>query len=237
MSKSNMVKMFQELSYKHSLWEVYSDFLEMSAIVISNSLDIRNHRTREERYLEIVKKYTKEELAIFPKLLVELAHALEEKVSDVLGELFMEMELGGKWQGQFFTPYHVCLATAEISFQGVDKIIEEIGYITVNEPACGGGAMILAFAEIMKKHGYNPQEQMKVICNDLDLKAVHMSYIQLSLLGIPAMVYHMNTLSMEMFSEWKTPLWLLGGWTYKKPKKKEYKVKLETEENGQLKII
>jgi len=237
MSKANMVKMFKDLSYKHSLWEIYSDFLEMSALVISNSLDIINYRFREERYLEIVKKYTKEELSLFPKLLVELAHALEEKVSDVLGELFMEMEFGGKWNGQFFTSYHLCLVTAELSFQGIDKIINEVGFVTVNEPACGGGAMIIAFSEIMKKHGYNPQQQLKVICNDLDLKAVHMTYIQLSLLGIPATVCHANTLSLEVFSTWKTPTWMLGGWTYREPKKKEYNAKLETEESGQLKIV
>ena len=62
----------------------------------------------------------------------------------------------------------------------------------------------------LKEKGYNPQKQLLVIAQDLDIKAVHMSYIQLSLLGIPAVVYHMNTLSLEAYSEWKTPFWIIN---------------------------
>ena len=72
--------------------------------------------------------------------------------------------------------------------------------------------MIIAFAEVMRKHGYNPQEDLKVICNDLDIKSVYMTYIQLSLLGIPAAVLHMNTLTLEHWDTFKTPFWKLKGW-------------------------
>ena len=69
--------------------------------------------------------------------------------------------------------------------------------------------MPIAFAEVMKEKGYNPQKQLLVIAQDLDIKAVHMAYIQLSLLGLQAKVYHMNTLTLETYSEWKTPFWIL----------------------------
>lgn len=238
MSKSNMLKMFTNLSYRHSIWDVYSDFIEMAALAISNSVDLIHYGTREKRYLEIIKKYTKEEGEIFPKLLGELIQTLGEKQSDVLGELFMELELGSKWKGQFFTPYNLCLATTELMIGNIDNIIEEKGYVTLNEPCSGGGAMIIAFTESMQNKGYNPQKNLMVICQDLDLKAVHMSYIQLSLLGIPAVVYHGNTLTMEMFSEWKTPFWVLGFWDHKnlRPKPKP-KFDFQVEENGQLKIV
>ena len=65
--------------------------------------------------------------------------------------------------------------------------------------------MVIAFAEAMKSLGFNPQKQLIVTCNDLDIKSVYMTYIQLSLLGIPAIVEHMNTLSLEKYSTWKTP--------------------------------
>lgn len=235
MGKSNMIKMFQNLFYRHSLWDVYSDFLEMSALAISNSVDLIHYGDREKRYLEIVKKYTKEEGAIFPKILGELVQALTEKTSDVLGEMFMELELGSKWKGQFFTPYNLCLATTKLMIGDLDKVIDEKGYVSLNEPCSGGGAMVIAFAEAMREKGYNPQKQLMVICQDLDLKAVHMSYIQLSLLGIPATVCHANTLSLEVFSTWKTPFWVLGFWDYKKlrPKPKS-KIQLKTDEDGQL---
>lgn len=238
MSKANMIKMFQNLAYRHSLWEVYSDFLEMASLAISNSVDFINYGSREKRYLEVVKKYSKEEAAIFPKLIGELVQALTEKTSDVLGEIFMELELGSKWKGQFFTPYSLCLASAKLMIGNLDKIIDERGYVSLNEPCYGGGAMVIAFAEAMREQGYNPQKQLMVICQDLDLKAVHMSYIQLSLLGIPATVCHANTLSLEVFSTWKTPFWVLGFWDHNnlRPKPKpQYEFVLE--ENGQLKII
>lgn len=233
-----MVKLFQEVSRRHNLWTTFSDFLELSSISISNCVDMRNYSRREQRYFEIIKKYTKDELKIFPKLLIELTKALENDVTDVLGELFMELELGNSWKGQFFTPYHVCLATVHVSFdeKNIKRVINEKGFVSLNEPAVGGGAMIIAFAQVMKEKGYNPQQQLKVICNDLDIKSVFMTYIQLSLLGIPAVVYHMNTLTLECYDEWKTPFWILGGWDYKK-EKEPVNFELIEEDDGQIRLV
>ena len=135
----------------------------------------------------------------------------------------MELDLGSSAKGQFFTPYSLCKATADMALQDMDKIILENGYISVNEPCVGGGAMIIAIYEIMRREKFNPQKQLMVYAQDLDLKAVHMSYVQLSLLGIPAIIKHMNTLSLEEFNSYKTPFWILGGWDFRKPKSK-YKV-------------
>lgn len=210
MSKKQMIKLFRDLSYNHSSWEVFSDFLEMSAIAISNSSNLINYGSREKRYLEIVKKYTKEECAIFPRILGELVQALTEEVSDVLGEIFMELDLGNKWKGQFFTPYQLSKLMAKLSLENIDEIIEKNGFVELNEPTCGGGSLIIAVSEIMKKKGYNPQTQLRVVGQDLDIKAIYMSYIQLSLLGIPAVLYHGDTISMKVFSEWKTPFWIFN---------------------------
>lgn len=236
MSKKGMIKLINQLSYKQPTWQIFTDFLELSALAISNSVDYRKYREREEKYKFIMQKYSEEERRIFPQMLTELTITLEENISDVLGELFMELELGNKWGGQFFTPYHLCLLTTEIASENVDKIINKNGFIELNEPACGGGAMVIAFAETMKRKGYNFQQQLKVTCQDLDIKSVYMSYIQLSLLGIPAQVCHANTLSLEVFDIYRTPLWVLGGWGYREPKK-EHNIELSTEETGQLKII
>lgn len=213
MSKSNMIKLFNQLAYRYSLWDIYSDFIELTALTINSSMQIINRSKNEKRYAEIMKKYKESEQAIFPKLLGELVITMDEKQSDILGELFMEMELGSKNKGQFFTPYNLCLLTSEITFNEED--LKEKGYIELNEPCVGGGAMVLAFSEVMRRHGYNPQKQLKVICQDFDLKAVYMAYVQLSLVGIPAAIYHMNTLSLECYSEWKTPFWILGNWDLK----------------------
>ena len=42
-----------------------------------------------------------------------------------------------------------------------------------------------------------------------------MTYVQLSLLHVPATVVHGNALSMEVWGTWYTPAHILGGWTFK----------------------
>jgi hypothetical protein len=43
------------------------------------------------------------------------------------------------------------------------------------------------------------------------IRAVHMAYIQLSLLHVPAVVVHGNTLSLEEWGYWYTPAHILDG--------------------------
>lgn len=232
--KKNMIKLFEKLAYRHNSWTVYSDFLEMAAISLSNSVDFLNRNEREKRYLDIISGYSKEEGAIFQKLFGELVTALEEETTDVLGELFMELQLGSKWKGQFFTPIHVSKAMGMVTLNDVDKLIQERGFITVLEPASGGGSRIIGLALALREKGHNYQKDMVVTAVDLDVKAVHMCYIQLSLLGIPAIVLHGNTLSMEMYEEWKTPFYILGGWQFKKQKEPKKPIELKAKENGQM---
>lgn len=58
----------------------------------------------------------------------------------------------------------------------------------MNDAACGAGAMLIAFANVAKKHGINYQKQVLFIAQDIDRTAAMMCYIQLSLLGCPAIV-------------------------------------------------
>ncbi|AKN34201.1 hypothetical protein Ccar_16650 [Clostridium carboxidivorans P7] len=229
-----MIKLFEKVSYRHNLWTVYSDFLEMSAITLSNSVDFINRSKREKRYMDVIAAYSKEEGAIFPKLFAELVMALEEETSDVLGEIFMELQLGNKWKGQFFTPIHISKAMGAMTIENIDTVIKEKGFITVSEPSAGGGSTIIGLALALKDKGYNYHILLIVTAVDLDIKAVHMCYIQLSLLGIPAIVLHGNTLSMKMYEEWKTPFYVLGGWQFRKQKKPKKKIDFQVKENGQM---
>ena len=61
---SEINKLIDKLTYKQNRWSVLSDLFEMSAIAVSNKFDFSRFDEREKRYLEIVKKYDKEELNI-----------------------------------------------------------------------------------------------------------------------------------------------------------------------------
>ena len=84
-------------------------------------------------------------------------------------------------------------------------------YITVQEPAVGGGAMIIALAREMREQGFNYQKQLRVTAIDIDLRAVHMAYLQFSLFHIPAVVIHGDTIRLETYSEWHTPAFIWNG--------------------------
>ena len=129
----------------------------------------------------------------------------------------MEMELGNQAKGQVFTPYPVCQMTAKLSFEKkhAQEIISKKGHITLHEPASGGGAMVIAYAETMRDQEINYQKHLHVTAIDVDIKAVCMTYIQLALLHVPAIVIHGNTLSLETWSQWHTPAHIMGGWNRK----------------------
>jgi len=216
----DMVKLIHQLSYRHSTNKVFADFVEMSAIALSNATDQTQYEQREKRYLEIIKHYKPEELNEFPKLLGMLVNHLEEAPQDVLGEVFHALELHNERKGQFFTPFPICRMMAKMIVGDSHKdIINQYGFITVSEPACGTGAMIIAATQELKDNGINYQQTIHVTAVDLDATCVHAAYVQFSLLHIPAVVVHGNSLSLEEFSHWYTPAHTLGFWDQKLKRK------------------
>jgi hypothetical protein len=213
-----LVKSIRQLAHRHSPWQVFSDFLEMSAIAMSNAIDMAQAAAREARYMQIVKGYTSEEVDQLAKMFGMLIMALEGEPTDVLGRTYHDLELHNKWIGQFFTPMVVCQAMAKMNVgDGADlkAIIEERGFVRAAEPSCGSAAMMIALACALKDAGINYQRHLHVTATDVDLKCVHMAYLQLSLLHIPAVVIHGNSLSLEEWGHWYTPAHIMNGWSRK----------------------
>lgn len=217
---TELKKSIVNLGYKHSIWQVFEDFVTLSACSVSNSVDFLHREEREKIYLDTIKKYTKKEAEEFPKMFALLVEALEQELSvrgpsDVLGRLYHDLELHNKWRGQFFTPQSIADMMAEMSISDHDADIGRRGYITVCEPCCGSGVMILGMAKALLKSQYSPSQNLVVTAADLDLKCACMAYIQLSLYGIPAVIEHADTLTCKVFSRWYTPVYLLDGWLFR----------------------
>jgi hypothetical protein len=197
--------------------QVFADFCQLSALAIRNSVDGVGRDAREAQYLEITKGYTPEEVDRFSQILALLVAELETGLSDVLGMLYMSLDLGSDRLGQFFTPYDVSRLIAQMTIGDVSDRLSEAqlagrDFITVGEPACGSGGMVVALADSLRGAGINYQQIMHVTAQDLDLTAVRMAYIQFSLLHIPAVVIHGNTLTLEQLDVWPTPAHVLGNW-------------------------
>ena len=194
----------------------------MSAISISNTVDYTHREEREQRYLDIIGSYDKKHQELFPEMLAQLVLGLDEKAQttgteDILGLIFHELELHSVYSGQFFTPPHISDFMAKITCGENDcqDEINERGYITVLEPACGSGVMVLSFCKAMREANLDFQRQLVVTAVDVDAKCAFMTYIQLALYGVPAVIIHGNSLTCEEFSRYYTPFYILNGWLWR----------------------
>lgn len=195
-NQAEFQRVFSALCNAKSTWQVWSDFVEMTAIAISNSCEIRSNvkQEREARYLSIIGQYNKAEQSLFPELVGILVEALERnQEQDFLGELFMALELGNHWKGQFFTPYSLCKAMASINLQDANDLIQKRGYIAINDPACGAGATLIAARNALELEKIGDTDAF-FVGQDIDRTAAMMCYIQLSLLGCAGYVVVADTL-------------------------------------------
>lgn len=214
-------KMIDKLNYKTDRYSLLSDLFEMTAIGISNQVDLRKSvwNEREERYINLMKKYELSDRQLLKqisdKLIILLSGMCDNGFDDYLGKLYMMSGTSSDRAGQFFTPYSLSAMTAECSIQKADiekkKANNEI--ITLNEPAVGSGGMMLAALDVMwNKHGFNYATNCLIDCGDVDTRCVHMCYVQLSLAGVPAVVRHQDALTLKQWDEWHTPA-LIMQWT------------------------
>lgn len=216
--RKSLIKLLETASRRRHLWDVFGDFVEMAALSLANAVDLAQRDRREETYLRLIARYEPDEQQLFPKMLGELVCALEYGPDDVLGKVFGELDLGNSARGQFFTPFEVCsLMAGLIVGDGADmrERIKQRGFITLNEPAAGAGAMVIAMAQAMQYAGLNYQQDLHVTAQDIDSRAVHMAYVQLSLMHVPAIVILGNTLALEEREHWYTPAHILGFWNQK----------------------
>lgn len=219
-----LVKMFNELTGSRSLWQVFNDCINMYALSIQNVFTLGNkHEYNEKEYKRIANQYTNAELAQIAKIFAEIMGMLDDNPNrDLLGDLYMQLNMGSDALGQFFTPYNVSRAMAETvcNIGEIKSEIEANGYITINEPACGGGANIIAVCDFLHRNDINYQKQCVIVCQDLSRIAALMCYVVLSLIGCSAVVKIGDTLCdpyTDYYSEikkgsdiWTTPMFHLN---------------------------
>lgn len=212
------VEIFRTLSERYGRYQVWSDFVTMSACAISNAVDKRNAKTREEDYMKRVKRYRKEDAEQIAELFALTVMALDQNSEqDFLGEIFGSLNLHNEWHGQFFTPYHIGSFMARLNLESISTETMKKDIVTVNDPCCGAGSLLIACANEARRMHFNYQEKFVFVAQDVDPIAAMMCYIQLSLLGCKAIVKIGNSLTdpfteNEPMSEkiWLTPMYTHG---------------------------
>lgn len=204
--KREFMKCLESIEYGRNNYDVFQDFLSLASLSLHNV--IAQNEKVEKEYLEIIGRYKNKKK--FAELFVIVTLALEDKMQDFLGDIFMSAGFGNVRGGQFFTPYHLSKMMSEMILgKSFKEQIEEKGYFTLSEPCCGAGGMIIALSEIMLEKGYNPQKDLRFQGIDIDLKCCQMAYIQTSLLGLRGEILHGNTISLEIWKRFITPMSLL----------------------------
>lgn len=202
------------------MWQVFNDCIEMFALSIQNTFCFgQTFEKNENRYKDITKNYSESEIETIVKIFAEITNALEANpFQDFLGDLYMQLDMGSSALGQFFTPYTVSYAMTVSSFdeKNAKAELSQKGYISVLEPAVGGGANVIAFCEVLKNHDINYQTQCVIVCQELSKLTALMCYTALSLIGCAAVVKIGDSLSdpyTNYFAEcskgaeiWTTPM-------------------------------
>ncbi len=212
----DFIDTLQSVDNSKNDYQVFNDFLEMSAIAIQNASlrmllkgDSEEWQKNEARYMDIVKRYSKEQSIKIAKLLSIVTLALEEKHQDFLGTLYQQLSQN-KALGQYFTPYSICQLTAEMTLNNVEETLKENPFITINEPACGCGAMIIGAIEYLKNKNTRP-EQVHFIVQDISSYALYGAFIQLSLLGASVHAILGDTLKLEERMRFISPVAAMNG--------------------------
>ncbi len=208
------IKVFNSIARHKHRYEVFQHFVTMSAISLHNA--VAKDQSLEDEYMAIVGKYSKDDASRFAQLLGLFINLLDADPSDVLGRLYMELEISNLRNGQFFTPSHLSELIAKLCHgDRLEEQLKERPFVTFSEPACGSGGMVLAFVKEMLNHGFNPADKLFVSCIDVDRLACMMTYLQLSLWNVPAEIVEGNTLSMDLRRVYYTPAYYLYGWERK----------------------
>lgn len=205
--RDELIAEIKTLSQSNGLNTVFTTFLEITATSIAAQMDPANAMEREKRYQEIASKMKPEVLTSYARMFALLYLATreyEDDPCDILGDIYHELRLNNEWNGQFFTPDHICRFMAQI-VNPVDKFAGMEGPITISEPTCGSGTMIIGAVWTMQRQNFDYKRKAFFVAQDIDIRCVWMAYIQLSLYRIPAVVIHGNTLTMEEWSRWYTP--------------------------------
>mgnify|MGYP002567460263 CR=1 FL=1 len=187
-----LVGMFNELAGSRSLWQIYNDCVEMFAVSIRNIFIFgKKHEQNEEEYKRVSSNYSKAELDKISQIFAKIFEMLEENpFRDLLGDLYMQLNMGSDALGQVFTPYGTSYMMSEMTcdIELIKREIESKGYIRIAEPSCGGGANIISLCEVLKNNDINYQNQCVIVCQDLSRIAALMCYTVLSLIGCSAVI-------------------------------------------------
>jgi hypothetical protein len=161
----------------------------------------------ESQYLDVVKKHSDgkpgkrgcDSIAHLFGTRVQQMEQTRGDIKDVLGDLFQGAITYGE-AGQFLTPESICRMSAQMTVGDIPEEANE--QKKVSDPCCGSGRILLAVAEI--------QPHWEFVGQDVDIRCVRMTAINLALRNLYGYVIHGNSLANEQRLIYRTGFDLCG---------------------------
>lgn len=138
------------------------------------------------------------------KMLAFVTIALQAEPVDFVGPTFEAVSASADL-GQFFTPLSISLAMARMQIGDPRPILDAQPFITLHEPACGVGGMMLAANVVLREAGVDVARQAHWTMIDIDSRAIRAAYVQAALTDASADVFHGNSLSLQVWGAARTP--------------------------------
>ena len=155
--RKELVSEIRSLAQSQGLNTVFTTFLEIAANSLAAQTDPENAEKREQRYQEMASTMTPELLSSYARMLALLFLTVREyrdDPCDILGGIYHELNLNNEWNGQYFTPDDVCRLMAQITLPS-DELSANDGPITINEPTCGSGTMVIGAIWAMQRKEFD----------------------------------------------------------------------------------
>jgi hypothetical protein len=175
--------------------QAFEDFVTCAVCALSN-------QQMEDEYLAVVQKgygegeHGRRGIDTLTQVFGTLVELMEKTRKDILGDLFQGGITYGE-AGQFLTPEEICRFMAALN---VDETQPEA---LAFDPCCGSGRMLLAYAE------HSPGGEL--VGQDIDLRCVRMTAINLALRNLYGYVLWGSSLSNEVKLAYRTGMNAKGG--------------------------
>ncbi len=186
---------------KYSVAKVFRDFICLFAISLSNKVSF--NKESNDMYEKIYQSYEKEEQFNFYALSAELTRLFcnEKEPYDILGEIYQKITN----QNYLKLINNNQLQEVGRKLQGIVNINKKARNGKMVEMNCGSGAMILAYASILKIFKLDYKFDLEVAAIDTDIINVFMTYIQMYFFKIQAVVILMDEKTNKELMRLYTP--------------------------------
>ena len=165
---------------------------------------------REERYKSIMAAYGEDERRTFAEAFAVVVEGLEARRASFLGPVLEEVGAANVRNGQFLTPVSVSDLMARITAPAAAARHQPGELVTLYDPACGAGVLMISQAENLVREGVPPRD-IYIVTGDVDLRGCDITFVELTLLGYAARVEQRNALTMQLMSP---PRYTVGYYMY-----------------------